>query len=70
MKAKLFVNGSYCAALYTDLDGLSVAMFRRGFPFEQVANRYLGSVCDAVRFLRDYKFRPLVPTDNLFETKL
>ncbi len=58
MKAKYFVNDGYCAALYInpDLGGLSVAIFRRDLSFKNVANRFVGSVCEALRFLRGYEF--------------
>lgn len=60
MKSKLFINGSFVAALYLNpqLGGLSVAMFRRS-DWQNVADRHVGSICEALRFLRGYEFRPV-----------
>lgn len=57
MKSKLFLNGGFFAALYFNpqLGGLCVAMFRRT-DWVNVDVRFVGSVCNALRFLRGYEF--------------
>lgn len=60
MKCKMFLNSGLFAALYNDptFGGLSVALFRRS-DFVCVALRFVGSVCDAVSFLRGFSFEPV-----------
>lgn len=66
MKCKMFLNNGFFAALYNNptLGGLCVVMFRRS-DFVCVADRFVGSVCGAVEFLRGYSFVPVSEPSQL-----
>lgn len=67
MKSKLFINGRFFAALYSlpQHGGLSVTLFLR-YNWRFVDTYYLGSVSEALRFLREDSFRSIKsPTECL-----
>lgn len=71
MKCKMFLNGSFFAALYNNpsLGGLCVALFRRS-DYACVANRFVGSVCGAVEFFRVFRFAPVSEPSQLVPDNL